>query len=196
MEKCNDRATVHWCSSGSMKSEIDPSHGKKRKWLRFVGPVFLGLGVICTSTAFIDFVLAVNGRGEPKLFWMAFIGMPMMFFGFVLTSAGFMGAAHRYVANETAPVAKDTLNYMADGTKEGIQTIATAVGTGIRTGMSGQAAPQVRCHKCNHANDAHARFCQQCGTPLGKSIPCPSCDELNDPDAKFCDECGQPLQTE
>jgi hypothetical protein len=115
--------------------------------------------------------------------------------GGALCKFAFLGAVSRYVAGETAPVAKDTFNYLADGTKDGVRDIAGAIGQGLSAGLGTAAGGTekivLRCHKCNHTNDADARFCDQCGAPLEKTKPCPGCGELNDPDARFCDNCGR-----
>ena len=47
------------------------------------------------------------------------------------------------------------------------------------------------CLACHHANDAHAKFCDQCGQPL--ETRCPTCDSPNRPGARFCSACGQSL---
>jgi membrane protease subunit (stomatin/prohibitin family) len=107
-----------------------------------------------------------------------------------------MGSIMRYSAGEMAPVGKDTFNYMAHGTKDGIKTVASAIGEGLRTGApASDGEVQIRCHKCNHANAPESKFCSACGASLGKTKPCPACHELNDPDAKFCDNCGRPTST-
>ena len=103
---------------------------------------------------------------QSKYFWCLFVVMPITFVGLVLTGYGFMGSVARYWAGEMTPVAKDSFNYMADGTKEGVQTIASAVGKGL--GLASAQSPGVRCQKCNKENDAHAKFCEECGTPLEK----------------------------
>jgi hypothetical protein len=174
--------------------EIDPSHQQKRKVLRLIGPLLLATGGVFMIVAFVDFARAMGSfGGPPKLFWCFFIGMPLLWLGFVLSSAGFAGAAQRYMAGETAPVAKDTVNYLADGTKESVKTLATAAGEGFASGTGLAKAVLVRCHKCNETNEANAKFCKSCGAALAKMKPCPSCNELNDPDARFCDHCGKPL---
>lgn len=174
--------------------EIDPQHGRKRSVLRKVGPLVLAVGGIFMLIGFVDFARSMGRFGEPPtLFWCFFIGMPLLWLGFVLTSAGYAGAAARYMAGESAPVAKDTVNYMADGTKESVKTLATAVGEGLAAAGSGAKQVLVRCHKCNVTNEADAKFCKSCGTGLAKTAPCRACNELNDPDARFCDHCGKPL---
>ena len=105
----------------------------------------------------------------------------------------FMGAVSRYVADEVAPVGKDVINYMAEGTQGAVREVAAAVAEGLHAGTPAQVVHLVRCHKCNHSNNADAKFCSECGAALAKSVPCLSCHELNDPDAKFCDNCGKPL---
>ncbi|MCI0492222.1 MAG: zinc ribbon domain-containing protein, partial [Planctomycetes bacterium] len=92
---------------------------------------------------------------------------------------------------EVAPVGKDVVNYMAEGTKGAVRDMATAVGEGLRAGTPAKEVRIARCYKCNADNEATANFCKGCGTPLVKTKPCPSCGELNDPDARFCDSCGK-----
>lgn len=179
---------------GSMRppNQIDPQHSEKRAVLRIVGPIIFILGLGFLVVGMVSFFAAFGGNGFPRYFWCCFVGLPLLWLRAVLSGAGFMGAAARYVAGEQAPVAKDTFNYMADGTKEGVKQVATAVGEGLAAGGIGKPV-QVRCHKCNQLNDGDSKFCKHCGTSLFKSKACPACNELNDPDAKFCDNCGRAL---
>ena len=175
------------------EKQIDPGHGSIRDVLRIVGPLVAVVGLIFIVIGLVSFFSAFGGSGPPKYFWCGFVGMPLLFVGGVMTSMGFMGKVARYQAQEMAPVAKDTFNYMAEGTKDGVRTMAGAIGQGLSRGgfnLGGGAQTKVRCHKCNALVDADAKFCDQCGQALGKSKACPSCNELNDPDAKFCDNCG------
>jgi len=132
--------------------------------------------------------------GGIKLFFLAFLGLPMMGVGAMITKFAYMGSVFRYIAGETAPVGKDTFNYMADGTKDSIGDLAQSIGAGLATGMAGQRpqAEQVPCPGCGHTCSADARFCDQCGTVIPGDVRCNACGNLNDPAAKFCDQCGQP----
>jgi predicted amidophosphoribosyltransferase len=47
------------------------------------------------------------------------------------------------------------------------------------------------CSSCQAANEADARFCEQCGQPL--ETRCPACGTLARPGARFCRQCGQSL---
>jgi RNA polymerase subunit RPABC4/transcription elongation factor Spt4 len=171
--------------------QIDPGHGSIQRILRIVGPILVGMGVLLIAIGIGSFFMAFGGSGPPKYFWCAFAGMPLLFVGGVMTSLGFMGKVARYQAQEMAPVAKDAFNYMAEGTQEGIETVAGALGRGLRAGgLAGDSKTMIRCHKCNALVDADAKFCDQCGQSLEKNKPCPQCRELNDPDARFCDNCG------
>jgi len=175
------------------EKQIDPGHKSIRDTLRIVGPIVAGAGVLLVVIGTVSFFMAFGGSGPPKYFWCAFLGLPLTFVGVVMTSYGYMGKVMRYYAQETAPVAKDTFNYMADGTQDGIKTVAGAVGQGLREGgfgAGGTAETKVRCHKCNALAEADAKFCDQCGQALEKTKACPACQELNDPDARFCDNCG------
>lgn len=174
-------------------SKIDPGHNKPRNVLRIVGPIILGLGVLLIVIGIASFFMSMGGFEPPKYFWCAFLGIPLVFVGGVMTQFGYMGKVARYAAGEMAPVAKDTFNYVATESKEGITAVAGAIGQGLKDGgisLGAEIKDYVRCHKCNSIQDADAKFCDDCGTTLVKNKQCPICNELNDPDAKFCDNCG------
>ena len=173
---------------------IDPGHERTRRVVRRVGIALLILGGVLTLIGMASFFAAFGGMGPPRYFWCAFLGAPLGFAGLVLTMYGFLGAFARYSAGEVAPVGKDTFNYMAEGTQDGVRTMATAFGEGLglREPTSGTAG-SVACPKCSHANDVDAKFCDDCGSALPRSSVCASCRQQNDPDAKFCDNCGRPL---
>jgi class 3 adenylate cyclase/tetratricopeptide (TPR) repeat protein/ribosomal protein L40E len=46
----------------------------------------------------------------------------------------------------------------------------------------------MRCSRCYAGNPADAKFCGQCGAPLGST--CASCGATNPPENKFCGQCG------
>jgi hypothetical protein len=173
---------------------------------RILGPLALIAGLVMFGIGIYDFTNSFGGdsrpglfdfpgspktENKPDLFWLCFVGMFVLIGGVFLTKIGYMGTAARYVAGETAPVAADTIGYLADETKESVKTIAGAVAEGLRG--DGEVETIVRCQKCNEENDGDAKFCKSCGEALQKSAPCPGCSELNDPDARFCDNCGTSL---
>jgi len=49
------------------------------------------------------------------------------------------------------------------------------------------------CPRCQHANRAGARFCEECGAPLPWA--CTACGAALSATAKFCPECAQPTAT-
>ncbi|MHC4743870.1 MAG: zinc ribbon domain-containing protein [Planctomycetota bacterium] len=179
------------------EEKINPGHRGMRDTLRVVGPIVGVIGLIFIIIGLVSFFSSMGSFGPPKYFWCAFVGGPILIVGIALTKFGYMGKVARYMAGEIAPVGKDTFNYMADGTKDGVKTLATAIGSGLGAGIAGASGAvsggqetKVRCHKCNELVDEDAKFCNECGVPLSKSKPCPQCSELNDGDAKFCDNCG------
>jgi hypothetical protein len=52
----------------------------------------------------------------------------------------------------------------------------------------------MKCPRCQAANDAGARFCEDCGARL--EAACPSCGTPVTPGKKFCRSCGAVLTTE
>ena len=127
-----------------MQKLESPKHQSARSFLRVAGPLIAVAGLVLMAVGFISFFAAMNGDGSPRYFWCAFLGMPVLFVGIVMCKFAFIGSVARYVAAETAPVAKDTVNYMAEGTQEGVKTVARAVGEGIREGMQKPENPPDR----------------------------------------------------
>ncbi len=176
-----------------MPQHIDPNHKDVRTVLRLVGPLVVGLGLIFAAIGIGSFFMSFGSFEPPRYFWCAFIGLPLIGVGSTICKFAFMGAVTRYTANEIAPVGKDVVNYMADGTKDAVRDIAGAIGEGFSPSNDNHEVHVIRCHKCNENNEASANFCKSCGTSLSKSVTCSSCHELNDPDARFCDNCGQEM---
>ena len=182
------------------EEKINPGHSKPRSFLRIAGPVLLITGSIVSIIGIILFFLSFFGIWASAVIGLLllFLGSPLLFVGLVLTLIGNMGKIARFQAAEIAPVGKDTFNYLADSTQESVETISRAIGSGLGTGLSkssaGEQNTKIRCHKCNELLDEDAKFCDNCGIVIAKTISCSGCDELNDPDAKFCDNCGSKLQ--
>jgi len=164
-------------------------NSKTRNVLKVVGPITLGIGVICLVIAMVDFFGVFNGDGGfPTLFFLAFIGIPLIGLGAGMTQFAFMGKIARYTAGQMAPVAKDVTNYMLDGTKESITGIVSSVANEIKAPAN---ATPVKCPACGEVANPGAVFCDHCGRPLFKV--CAECNTKNDPDAHFCQKCGKPM---
>ena len=103
-----------------------PSHEKFRDFCRVFGPALVVAGVVMMVIAGVDFFGSFGDFDDkPTLFWLFFLAVPCLGIGSILIKVGFLGAAARYVAGETAPVATDTINYVARGTKESVKEAYT-----------------------------------------------------------------------
>ncbi len=173
------------------EQKINPKHAEIRQVLRIVGPLVAVVGLLLIAIGFGSFFMSLGKFEPPRFFWCAFLGMPLLFLGIAMSQFGFLGAVARYQAGELAPVGKDTINYLAEGTKDGVQTIAAAVGAGLAQNATGPDK-MVPCPECGHAGDVQAKFCDACGASLAKV--CPSCGHVNDRDANFCANCGNGLK--
>jgi len=162
---------------------ITEQHKKTRSFFRLLGPVLLVIGAICLIVALIDF-FTLQYFEEPKFFWLFFVALPVIFFGFILTGLGYGGAMAKYQTEEYAPVAKDTFNYLAAETASGVKEISKAIQEGTSTSSN-------TCPKCNEKNPIHAKFCNHCGEKLVQI--CPQCEQENTIDALYCNHCGKSL---
>ncbi len=173
-----------------MSDLIDPRQGEIRTVLRALGPAMVIVGAGFIAVGMISFFSAFGGMEQPRLFWCAFVGAPLVAIGASISKFAYLGAAVRFLAGETAPVAKDMTNYMVEGTRGSIRDFASAVGEGL---SAANVSSTNQCDKCDAKNDATANFCDQCGSPLPKSALCPKCHERVGIHAKFCDNCGTGL---
>ncbi|MFN0053433.1 MAG: zinc ribbon domain-containing protein [Planctomycetales bacterium] len=168
------------------EEKLNPGHLGTRGVLRIVGPFVAGIGLLFTIAGIGSFFASFGTFEPPQYFWCAFVGLPLIALGVGISKYAFMGRIFRYVAGETAPVAKDTFNYIAEGTQQGVRAMATAVGEGLRIRGS-----ELQCAKCGQSNDTDAKFCRKCGASLDTT--CPSCAHLNDAGASYCEACGKPI---
>jgi hypothetical protein len=144
-------------------------HQEIRGVLRIVGPVVAVVGLVFIIIGMGSFFSSFGNFGgePPRNFWCVFVGAPLLMIGLGISKFAFLGAVGRYVAGEAAPVAKDTLDYLARGTGDSIKTVARAIGEGLSEARGEAAPPTVpRCRQCNAANDADAKFCKNCGAML------------------------------
>lgn len=166
-----------------------PDSQAARSGLRAVGAVLVAVGGVFTLVGLVSFFSAFGGSGSPELFWCAFVGLPLLGIGTACLKAGYLGSIARYVASETAPVAADTVDYVARETKDAIRTVAGA----IREGVHGGTGAARECPSCRAAQRADAKFCDRCGTSLADAT-CAKCRTAIDPNASFCHACGSPAQ--
>jgi hypothetical protein len=113
-----------------------PQHNAVKKVLRIGGPIIFAVGGLLTLVGVGSFfVCMVTQSGPPVLFVCAFIGLPLMFVGGAMCMFGYVGAFSRYIAAEQAPVAKDTINYLAEGTQDAVRTAARTAAHGVAEGI-------------------------------------------------------------
>jgi hypothetical protein len=172
----------------------DPRHELHRARLRTFGWLCTATGAIATGIGLVSFFGAMGpGRGQPDLFWCAFLGLPLLGLGGNLLRMGYAGALARYHARETMPVATDALDHVAEHGHGALRTIGGAL-----AGKPRAAADRGACTACGAAVGADARFCQQCGKELAPAAPaveCARCRHDNAPGARFCAGCGGALAT-
>jgi uncharacterized membrane protein len=141
---------------------------KAKRVLKIVGFISLILGIILTVAGFISVFNDFNDSGEPFLLpheiprhrpgnpGLIFLGFPLIFIGGVCLSYAYMGKVARYTASEMAPVAKDTANYMIDGTKDEIIDLISKI----------KGNTKINCPYCGDENDSDAVYCDYCGRKL------------------------------
>jgi rRNA maturation endonuclease Nob1 len=87
--------------------------------------------------------------------------MPLLVVGINISSLGYGADLAKYQSREMAPVAKDTFNYLANETSEGVEAITRAVQKGKSTVVEAKV-----CSACQELNKMDAKFCNECGQSL------------------------------
>ncbi|MDR3634698.1 MAG: zinc ribbon domain-containing protein [Isosphaeraceae bacterium] len=170
--------------------EIDPTGPQVSSLLRVAGLSMVAAGAVLTLVGMISFFSAFGTFQFPRYFWCTVVGLPLLGFGLQISGLGFLGAFTRYVSGQTAPVQRDTFNYLAKETRGGVHTIAEAAAHGVAAGTGAMtSAGDVTCPQCHGPNAREAQFCDQCGAALGPKL-CPRCHHANDSAGRFCSQCG------
>ena len=115
-----------------------PQHSNIRTVLRVGGPVIAAVGLLFMIVGFGSFFASFGSFEPPRFFWCAFVGMPLLFVGIGMCMFGYLGAFQRYVAGESAPVAKDVVNYMGENIQPGVKAVAKAITEGLIEGQKEQ----------------------------------------------------------
>jgi hypothetical protein len=174
---------------------LDPRHDKVRALLRLFGPPITLVGLVMTAIGLISFFSAFGTFQPPRYFWAALVGLPLIGIGLGISQVAYVGEIFRYFSGEVTPVARDTFNTMAEGTRPGVETMAHAVGRGITSAMREDRlseASAISCDRCGSWNPTGARFCNQCGAGI-ENATCPACGTSLTPAARFCNQCGKPV---
>lgn len=164
------------------------NHRTAKIILRIIGFILLPIGLTLSIIGLVSFFESANSLGQqkPELFYMLFIGGPLVFIGLACLFISFMKNISSFTASQTAPVAKNVANYIIDGTSDSLSNAASKVFDKIK---NNDVKPV--CPKCGEVNEIGAKFCDKCGSKLFKT--CPKCGEVNDPDSSFCRKCGNKL---
>lgn len=108
-----------------------PQHATIRTVLRIGGPIVAAVGLVFLLIGMVSFFSAFGGAGPPRFFWCGFVGIPLLAVGVWMCQFGYMGDVVRYIAAETALVAKDAVNYLGEETQPGVKAVAKAISEGV-----------------------------------------------------------------
>lgn len=156
-------------------------HNATKKKLKILGFCLLAIGGIFTVIGFISFFSAFGGNGAPRFFWCAFIGLPMLAGGAMVTTLAYKQEISRFVKNESVPV----INEASEEIAPAIRNVASAVKDGI------DGENENFCPACGASNNEENSFCGKCGKALKKT--CPKCGKSAPADNAFCGNCGEKL---
>ena len=157
----------------------EQQHNKTKKKLRLIGAILVIIGIAFVVTGFIDFSLCFVSTTVPTLFFLIFIGAPMIFVGIALLGLGFKKEITTYVKNEAVPVINEAADDLKPAVKSGVGAVKESINDDPHT---------ITCPRCGERNPAGHKFCAECGGSLVKT--CPVCGAKQEADDKFCGECG------
>lgn len=149
-----------------MDRQYIKEYPKARLALRIIGFITVGIGLVLTIISVANFFM-----GNLSVFFLGFIGLPLIGIGSACLIYGYMRTVSGYVAGETTPVVGESVNYIYDDIKN---------------------ASKKKCPQCGELNDEDSQFCKKCGKQL--IAKCPKCGKAIDADDIFCKGCGTKLK--
>jgi hypothetical protein len=167
----------------AMSERIDPGHSSKRRRISAISVVLLVVGFAIAAYGLMRFgsnflrpsseFFADPDRVMDESRSNGFIGIISMFVGGTMAMFGARGmffaragSVLRYAAAETAPVAADTFDYLADETQDGVEKVTRAIRKGAGQGTGGGEVIKVRCRACGYLESEDAKFCSGCGKSI------------------------------
>lgn len=153
---------------------------KTKKIVKIIGIVLLIIGIGLFITGIISLTnFDINNDKQPNLFFLSFIGLPLIFAGLVLILFTSIGQMNRYVMGEVTPVMKETYRTMNPEFRDAVNI------------LKGNEE-KISCPKCSTLNDKDSVYCKNCGEKIGKKT-CPNCGIESDNDSNFCKNCGEKI---
>lgn len=159
---------------------MNNKHFKNKKTLKIIGFSCLILGIILTLIGGIEFFINFGSMSGPKLFFLDFIGIPLIALGSTALGFGYRKEVTNYIKNESVPVAKDLYQDLKPEINDLTNTI------------KGKKDSEIICPKCGSTNNSNSKFCDQCGATLTRT--CPICNSIIESDSKFCPHCGSKVE--
>ena len=132
----------------------EKEHAKKRKIFTFFGIILVIIGFAC----FIAGPILFATTGKFYLAFVSFLGVFILFPGFVLLSLGTTRAMLEFQAQSVGPVAVEATDKYG---KKVVKTMAQAV----KEGLSDEDET-IYCKYCGNEIDADSEFCKFCGKKL------------------------------
>ena len=123
---------------------------KKKTVFKLVGSAFAIIGLILAIIGFANFFANIGDRESPKLFWLAFVGLPLLAVGGMLVLFGFRPEFSAKRVEKLLPKIKELQQEMAPIVDE----LATSAN-----------AAKITC-ECGKINSSSSKFCSECGKPL------------------------------
>lgn len=156
------------------------NHESTKKKLKIIGIILLAAGLTLSVIGFVNLIADFGSSMPPKLFFLPFIGIPLIGIGASVLLFAFRREILNYNKNESVPVINDASKDLSPT----IETVANAFN-------EAKKSETVKCPVCKSNNPLGSKFCGNCGASL--TAVCPFCGKENPADGKFCNHCGKKL---
>ena len=124
-------------------------NNKTKKVLKIIGPIIIVVGIVL-------FIIGTSSLFSfddefPKLFFLSFIGLPLIAIGGWISMFAFRENLMRFHKNMTIPIAKETLEELAPTIKDLTKN-----------------EEQITCPSCGKEIDKNSKFCNHCGNQINQ----------------------------
>ncbi len=162
--------------------------GLKVAWVFFVGTLIIVYGFY--ELYKLGFPFSEPSGEYSNIFLIMFAGLAVSGIGAAYGRHKIKSEYYTAAEEEKPQAAELSQEQKKEEAKEGSKE-PKETGKSAGEGRKAEKSDFLVCQKCGEKNIPKARFCDECGTKLGKI--CPGCGEENKAVAKFCEECGRKL---
>lgn len=166
---------------------------KDKKRYKILGTLLLIGGIALMARALINFFISASRFEPPNLFFLGFIGIPLILFGVAIRQSanGKTNGNHVNKNEKSEDLFNDTQKSIPNNYTYRPKNISNnkPKESAIDKSIKNNNGHRIKCRFCSQVNKPGEQYCEKCGTRL--SLVCKRCNTANEISETKCRNCGK-----